>query len=317
MISRFLLFLLVLTGAGSALADPAPSEPWLVQLQQADLASIKKEGWKTAVIDYSHDGTDLTAYPPAAIDALKKSGCRVLCYFSIGEAENYRFYWKPQWNTKRPGWMGLTNKDWPGNFKVRYWDPEWRDFVLKPYLEKILAQGFDGVYLDIVDAFEYWGEPETYAAGKEKRQDGDPATVAEAGQRMATLVEWIAATAREKNPAALVVPQNGESILDLDTTGKLLETISGFGIEDLWYDETTRKREAEIAFRLKYLQRVREAGKFIMVIDYVDDPSTGKVANKERIADFRQRCQKESFSWFAAPRNRRLDRTHPIPGVQP
>lgn len=83
----------------------------------------------------------------------------VICYMSIGEAENYRYYWQDAWSVSRPYWAAAENPDWPGNFKVHYWAPEWQDIIYKgedSYLDKILDAGFDGVYLDIIDAFEYF-----------------------------------------------------------------------------------------------------------------------------------------------------------------
>jgi len=42
---------------------------------------------------------------------------------------------------------------------VKYWNQEWQGIIYKnydSYLDKITAAGFDGVYLDIIDAFEYF-----------------------------------------------------------------------------------------------------------------------------------------------------------------
>jgi len=83
----------------------------------------------------------------------------VICYMSIGEAENYRYYWNTSWNHHKPSWMSAQNPNWPGNFKVKYWDPEWQSIIFgndASYLSKITSAGFDGVYLDIIDAFEYY-----------------------------------------------------------------------------------------------------------------------------------------------------------------
>ncbi len=85
----------------------------------------------------------------------------VLCYLSIGEAENYRYYWLSEWDKRkyRPSWIMEENPDWPGNFKVKYWDPQWQAILFgndNSYVKKIVDAGFDGVYLDIVDAFEYF-----------------------------------------------------------------------------------------------------------------------------------------------------------------
>jgi len=92
---------------------------------------------------------------------LKANGSErlVICYMSIGEAENYRYYWDPGWEFANPEWLEGANPDWPGNYKVRYWDPEWQKIIYgndNSYLKKIIDAGFDGVYLDIIDAFEYF-----------------------------------------------------------------------------------------------------------------------------------------------------------------
>jgi len=85
----------------------------------------------------------------------------VICYMSIGEAEDYRYYWKDSWNVAKPNWVATENQDWPGNFKVKYWNNEWQEIIYKnsdSYLNKILTADFDGVYLDIIDGFEYFEE---------------------------------------------------------------------------------------------------------------------------------------------------------------
>ena len=85
----------------------------------------------------------------------------ILSYLSIGEAENYRYYWQKEWDINPPSWLEEENPDWSGNYKVRYWDKEWREIIFgnpDAYLDKILKAGFDGVYLDLVDSFEYFEE---------------------------------------------------------------------------------------------------------------------------------------------------------------
>jgi len=83
----------------------------------------------------------------------------VIAYMSIGEAESYRYYWKTAWNTNMPVWMGQENPNWHGNYKVRYWMKKWQKIIYgndNSYVKKIINQGFDGVYLDIIDAYEYF-----------------------------------------------------------------------------------------------------------------------------------------------------------------
>ena len=83
----------------------------------------------------------------------------VIAYMSIGEAEDYRYYWQKEWKSSPPSWLAGENPNWLGNYKVRYWDLVWQDIIYgndNSYLKKILDAGFDGVYLDIIDAFEYF-----------------------------------------------------------------------------------------------------------------------------------------------------------------
>ena len=135
-----------------------------------ELSNFKsKDDFITAITNTNYDVliTDLFFYDDLAFTAddvakLRKKhngGSRmVVCYMSIGEAEDYRFYWQNDWKTDSPSWLDEENSDWKGNFKVKYWDSKWQKIILDDYLIKILNAGFDGVYLDIIDAFEYYEE---------------------------------------------------------------------------------------------------------------------------------------------------------------
>ena len=102
-------------------------------------------------------------FTPADMEALRvkaNGGKRlVVAYMSIGEAEDYRYYWQDDWKKHPPSWMANENPEWEGNYKVKYWEKEWQEIIFgneDSYLQKILDAGFDGVYLDIIDAFEYF-----------------------------------------------------------------------------------------------------------------------------------------------------------------
>jgi cysteinyl-tRNA synthetase, unknown class len=92
---------------------------------------------------------------------IKANGARrlVVSYMSIGEAEDYRYYWQSSWNNDPPSWLDGENPSWEGNFKVKYWNEGWQSVIFgndESYLHKIIDAGFDGAYLDIIDAFEYY-----------------------------------------------------------------------------------------------------------------------------------------------------------------
>lgn len=109
---------------------------------------------------FFNDGTQFSQAEIAQLKNKANGGKRlVISYMSIGEAENYRYYWQSSWSINKPAWMDGENPDWPGNYKVRYWDQGWQAIIYgndSSYLKKILDAGFDGVYLDIIDAFEYY-----------------------------------------------------------------------------------------------------------------------------------------------------------------
>jgi cysteinyl-tRNA synthetase, unknown class len=306
----------------------AHAKPWLYQLQNPDPSVISRAGFGVAVIDYSRDGTNASRLRPAQLRKLARKHITTLAYLSIGEAENYRFYWNAGWvarenanqfTTLAPAWLGHTNPDWLGNYKVRYWDSAWRDGFVRPYLDRILAQGFKGIYLDIVDAFEYWAASENYGAQGETFRVGDPrGNEAEAARRMIDLVVWIKNYARSHGRSGfLVYPQNAENILQHDRDGYYMKAISGLGVEDLFYDETRRQRSSETNFRLNFLRKVKAAGKRVLCVDYVDTGIRTDPTNKARIEDFVQRCEAEGFDFYAARKDRELDRINTIPGLQP
>lgn len=44
----------------------------------------------------------------------------VICYISIGEAENYRFFWQNKLKQDEPACQQLDNKNRENNYKVCY-----------------------------------------------------------------------------------------------------------------------------------------------------------------------------------------------------
>src|SRR5574344_433303 len=125
------------------------------------LAALAATDYDIIVMDaYYSESEPFTA---AEISSLKTKACGgtrlVISYMSIGEAEDYRWYWQNSWKTGAPSFLAQENPDWAGNYKVKYWDSDWQNIIYgndNSYLKKIIDAGFDGVYLDIVDAFEYF-----------------------------------------------------------------------------------------------------------------------------------------------------------------
>ena len=87
-------------------------------------------------MDYSSDGGDEGAYTADEVTQMKGTGTAeklLITYISIGEAENYRYYWESSWDADEdgdpdegaPDWLDIENPEWEGNYKVHYWDTEW------------------------------------------------------------------------------------------------------------------------------------------------------------------------------------------------
>ncbi|GFM35332.1 MJ1477/TM1410 family putative glycoside hydrolase [Desulfovibrio psychrotolerans] len=245
----------------------APPKRWVYWLQGVDPQSIASSASDLAVVDYSVDGTDAGAFTRADVALMQRGGRRVLCYFSIGEAESYRFYWNKAWRDAPPPFMGAENPDWPENYKVRYWHEQWWDMALRPYLDRIVDAGFDGVYLDIVDAYWFW-----HAEGGR-----DLSTSA---SEMIRLVARIATYLRERGgPNKIVCPQNAEGIFNdapEDAVARYMRHIDMIGVESLLFNVTPE----DSAYRSGILHRVSEAGKPVLNIEYIPLSQMGEYRAK-------------------------------------
>lgn len=302
---------------------------WLYQLQNVKIEPLTKSDFTMVVMDYSRDGSDIGKFSITDIQSLLQKNLTPLAYLSIGEAETYRFYWKKEWlqqegdnqATSLPSWMGRPNPDWVGNYKVRYWDPDWRDSYLKPYLDRILQQGFQGVYLDIIDAFEYWADENSYQKNLEIQRDQDPINdEEESARRMMDLVKWIARYCRQHSPAGqefLIFPQNGERILLYDEDGSYLETVSGIGVETIWYQKNQKIPTPAINEKLRFLKKFRDMNKRVLSVDYIDNGNHKDRMNLKRIKDYHSKCRSKGFWCYAARTDSELNNINQILGIQP
>lgn len=257
--------------AGPQLTGLAQVKSWAFQLQNVDPLEIKRSPYDLVVIDYGFDKQNATAFPREIVDLmrLKPDGSRryILAYFSIGEAENYRYYWRDSWVTQRPAWLDPENSDWPGNYPVQFWNPEWQALLLGSpgaYLDRILDAGFDGVYIDGADKFQHW---------LRRRPN--------AGEDMIALVEKIGTYARSRRSGFLVVPQNADELLG---NPRYVRAIDAWGREELLYGEKKlgeRNPAPSIAYTLKRLQPLKRAGKPVLVVEYPARPELAPTILRE------------------------------------
>lgn len=298
-IAGLFLVLLLLSGLLGSCSQ-APEEPdwtgvdnFIYQLQHADPDRIGETSFDLIVVTLATAGSS-----PAVIPALKNSqgGPKlVLCYMSIGQSETYRWYWDPNWEANPPDWLDVPDEVWAGDRWVRYWDPGWQDIIYghsDSYLDQILALGFDGVYLDRVDAYWYYQDQGRETAARE----------------MVDFILDFTEYARQRHPGFGVFPQNAEELGILFPD--YLNAMDGIGVEDLYYGypvdhqasppEWTAEREA-------ILDQWVAAGKRVLTIDYTARP--------EQIADAYFRAYSHGYVPYVT--DRALGRLRINPGFEP
>lgn len=121
---------------------------------------LSQTDYDLLIIDLFYFDEQLTKNDIERLKNKHSGGKRLtVCYMSIGEVENYRYYWKENPMKDKWTWLAAENPLWKGNYVVRYWEKDWQKIIMggeNSYLHKIITAGFDGVYLDIIDAFEYF-----------------------------------------------------------------------------------------------------------------------------------------------------------------
>ncbi|MGV3553224.1 MJ1477/TM1410 family putative glycoside hydrolase [Rhizobium sp.] len=298
------------------------ADNWGYQLQGKThtVAALAAKQHDMLVIDSTRDGKN--AFSAEEVAEIKGDRSVLASYISIGEADDYRNFWDKGWTTtgeasgrltnKAPDWLGPVNPDWPESRKVRYWDDDWQDIMFNDDrtgdFDKIVAAGFDAAYLDIVDAYYFWG-----AEVKDKqREAGDPKNEKQAAQRMVDFIVDMAEHAREENPDFFMIPQNGGWIIDALKGGSKADkarieayrdVVGAIAIEDLYFrggnkDENNKFKPDEQL--IKVLQRdFLDKGIPVYVVDYI----TGS----KRIEKFEKAALADGFIPYAAP-DRDLDR---------
>lgn len=234
----------------------ADVDDWHYQLQDVDYEQLAMSQYDLLVID---------SEPPDSrpnrnvIDRLKCAGDGeklVLSYLSVGQAEEYRYYYQDTWEVGNPGWIASADVVWQGDYFVRYWDPEWRQLLMgsvESRVDRLIEAGFDGIYLDRVDAYQFF-------------EDENPNAIDE----MQALVVDIANYARAKsnNPDFGVFVQNAEELIEI-VGPEWIEPLTGIGKEEPFYWSLDERVDDDSRYwNDLYLGMWRDAGKVVLSVDY-------------------------------------------------
>lgn len=227
---------------------------WSIQLQ-GDARKLKQRDTDVAVVDPDE------VRNPNGIKTKKSGGKRaVLAYISVGESEDYR---KDVKHARNKSWTTNNSTGWKGNKTVKYWDPEWQRIVKKRVRAAIDA-GYDGVYLDRIDAYEQVKAPKGSRA------------------EMVKFVKEIAAEARSRKKNAAVAVQNAEELL---TDGSYVDAIDAVGKEDLYHGvkhDGRRNAKDGVKWSKNLLNKAKAKGKGVYVVEYVGGGTAKKVKDEAR-----------------------------------
>ncbi len=199
-----------------------------VNLDEDTVDQIVASTYDMVVLDYIPSEENNTDYPMAqVIDRMHNAAHPklVIAYIDIGEAEDYRTYWQDGWGIGDPEWIAGADPDgWEGNYPVAYWWDEYQEIWTGTggYLQGILDAGFDGVYLDWVEA--YSDESVLDIA----EQDG-----VDAVQEMIWWVGDIAEFTRDQKSDFIVIAQNAAELAEFDDYVEIIDAIAQ---EQVWFD---------------------------------------------------------------------------------
>ena len=213
---------------------------WMYQIQDLDadgaVEALARSNYPLLVVEPGQNFSDYpydTAQMVADLRTTPKGLERVLlAYVDIGQAEDFRDYWQPDWQAPTsqsagyPDFLLAPDPDgWSGDFQVAYWRESWRQLWLGDagIIAQLAKLGFDGVYLDWVGAYD--DDPVREAA----QEDG-----VETETEMIRFIEDIRAAGRAVNPQFLVVPQNASYLLDADPD-RYAAAIDALAVEDTWF----------------------------------------------------------------------------------
>ena len=197
---------------------------------------------------------DLDEASKELVESLREGGALVLAYINIGYAEEWRSYWH---DVKQKG-IVHEESEYEGEYLVELWSPYWRSLV-EERAREALDKGFDGVYLDNIDAYVAIGEDNpSWALG------ADPE------RAMISLVSQVREVVGERpimvNIGVATSLLADEAFIQL-VDGVLREEL----FQELFMECTSVPREPNEVLRdLVFLEVTRLRGKTVVDVEFVD-----------------------------------------------
>lgn len=127
--------------------------------KESMITAIENTNFDLILIDLFFEDSALSAADVSRMKTKANGGQRlVISYISIGSAEKFRYYWKKGWGHHHPLFLKRKYEGYEDEFWVKFWKKDWQEIIYgndDSYMKKILNAGFDGAYLDNVEAYYF------------------------------------------------------------------------------------------------------------------------------------------------------------------
>jgi cysteinyl-tRNA synthetase, unknown class len=261
---------------------------WMYQLEGLEnseaLTKLSETDYDMLVIEPGDDFKDSPYYSQELLSRLRYTpgGTKrlLIAYIDIGQAEVYRNYWKGDWieptenSAGYPDFLIAPDPDgWDGSFTVKYWDTAWKSLWVGPAgrIAQLAQMGFDGVYLDWVDAYD---------EVKIRALAGSQGKIPE--KEMLDFIGEIRESGKEVNPDFMVIQQNAPYLIDFDAEQQA-SLIDALAVEDTWFSgyagldwtnplagdlQTNNQAEYSTDNRLKQYKKFLDRNIPVFTVDY-------------------------------------------------
>ncbi len=127
--------------------------------RQDFINAIANTNFDVVLIDLFFENTAFSSSEIQLLKTKANGGKRlVIAYMNIGAAESYRYYWKDHWKLHHPSWLKKPYEGYEDEIWVKFWKKDWQEIIYgnnDSYTKKIIDAGFDGAYLDNVEAYYF------------------------------------------------------------------------------------------------------------------------------------------------------------------